>query len=40
MPLIQAEVVEEVRRVDLLSWFMQNDPGNIVKLPGIQHCNL
>lgn len=38
MPMIPPEVVEEARRVDLLTWLQQNDPGNLVKLSHNQFC--
>lgn len=38
MPMIPARVVAEARKVDLLSWLQQNDPGNLVKLSGNQYC--
>ena len=38
MPLIEAEALQEARRVDLLSWMQANDPGNLVRISGNNYC--
>ena len=37
MPMIPAEVIEEARKMDVLTWLQQNDPDNLVKLSNNQY---
>ena len=38
MPYIDAEALQQARRVDLLSWLQANEPWNIVKESGNNYC--
>ena len=38
MPYIEAEALQEARRVDLLSWLQMNDPNNLVHVCGNTYC--
>lgn len=38
MPYIENDVLLEARRVDLLTYLQQNDPGNLVHISGNNYC--
>ena len=38
MPYIEAEALQQARRVDLLSWLQANEPWNLVKISGNNYC--
>ncbi len=38
MPYIEAEALQQARRVDLLSWLQANEPWNLVHISGNNYC--
>lgn len=38
MPYIEAEALQQARRVDLLSWMQANEPWNIVRISANNYC--
>ena len=38
MPYIEAEALQQARRVDLLSWLQANEPWNLVRISGNNYC--
>ena len=38
MPYIEAEALQQARRVDLLSWMKTNEPWNLVRISGNNYC--